>query len=582
MAYRRIYLIVAAFCAVGLIIACSKESTELAPATGDDQSAAGTGPDDLARRPNILLIVADDLGYSDLGIYGGEIDTPNLDALAREGVLFTQFYASPMCSPTRAMLLTGMDHHLTGFGNLAERLSANQKGRPGYEGYLNDRVATLAELLKDAGYRTYMTGKWHLGSRPDTGPSQRGFDRSFALIESGAGHFENMLPLMGPGKAEYSHDGAMIDNLPKGFYSSRFYARKMIDYLRGTEDDEKPFFAYLAFTAPHFPLQAPRETMAKYYGRYDDGYDAIHARRIERMQASGLLSGDITVFPRLTSETPWAGLSPVERKSKSRLMEIYAAMIDDMDRYIGEVINYLKERDIYDDTAIFFMSDNGAEGHYLRWGLDPLAPWAERCCDNSLANMGNADSYLMLGPDWARVSVAPLRMFKGFVSEGGIRVPAFFHFPARLAGGQTERSLVTVRDVMPTLLELAGVEHPGDLYRGRKVLPMQGKSMLAVLEGRTAVVHGPGFTMGWELFGKRAIRNGDWKILWEPEHVDWWDPEALGIRRNTWQLYDLASDPAEVRDVSQSYPDRLAEMTGLWDRYAIDNGVVIPDKQRGY
>jgi arylsulfatase A-like enzyme len=557
--------------------ACIKQPPDAQKESGDSQAADGP-----RRRPNILLIVADDLGYADLGIYGGEIETPNLDTLAREGVRFTQFYASPMCSTTRAMLLTGIDHHRAGFGNLVERLSDNQKGQPGYEGFLNLRVATIAEILQNVGYRTYMTGKWHLGSRPGQDPSRRGFDRSFVLLESGAGHFENMLPLLGPGKAEYSEDGARLDTLPEGFYSSRFYAHQMLEYLQTDGDDDKPFFAYLAFTAPHFPLQAPRESIEKYQGKYDGGYDAIHAARIQRMQKMSLLNEDIVAFPRLTSETAWSALSAEEKRSQARLMEIYAAMVDDLDTYVGEIVAYLKAHDLYDNTAIFFLSDNGAEGHYLRWGLNPLVPWPGQCCDNSFSNMGNADSYLMLGPDWARVSVAPLRMFKGFVSEGGIRVPAFVHFPAQITGGTTNRTVVTVKDVMPTMLALAGVDHSGDSFNGRQILPVQGRSMLAMLKGRADSVHGENFAMGWELFGKRAVRTGDWKILWEPDDVKWWDSEALNIKRNTWQLYDLASDPAELNDVSETYPDRLDELIRLWDRYAKDNAVIIPDKQRGY
>jgi arylsulfatase len=562
---------------LAIITGCGGQPGDLQDESGPNQVTTNARP-----RPNILLIVADDLGYSDLGVYGSEIETPNLDALARDGIRFAQFYASPMCSTTRAMLLTGIDHHRVGFGNLAERVSDNQKGRPGYEGFLNFRAATLPEILRDAGYRTYITGKWHLGSGADTDPAQRGFDRSYVLLESGAGHFENMLPLLGPGKAEYSEDGSRLDSLPDGFYSSRFYARQMIEYLQTDGGSERPFFAYLAFTAPHFPLQAPRESIARYEGRYDNGYDVLHAQRIERMQQEGLLDEEIRAFPRLTTERSWTELTAAERKSQARRMEIYAAMIDDMDAYVGEIIDYLKTHELFENTVIFFMSDNGAEGHYLHWGLDPLVPWGQTCCDNTLSNMGNADSYLMLGPDWARVSVSPLRMFKGFVSEGGIRVPALIHFPLRLAQGVTNRSVVTVRDVMPTILELAGVDHPAGQFKGRQVLPMQGKSMLAVLEARADSVHGEDFSMGWELFGKRAIRSGDWKILWEPDHVDWWDSEATGISRNTWQLYNLAADPAELSDLSESHPDRVGAMIELWERYASDNGVVIPDKQRGY
>jgi arylsulfatase len=535
------------------------------------------------QRPNILLIVADDLGYTDLGVYGGEIHTPHLDALARGGVMFTQFYASPMCSTTRAMLMTGMDHHLTGFGNLAERLSDNQKGQPGYEGHLNPRVVTLAEVLKDAGYRTYMAGKWHLGSREDQAdPSQRGFDRSFALLESGAGHFDNMLPLVGPGRAEYSEDGEPRERLPEDFYSTRFYAEKLLEYLEADKNDDRPFFAYLAFTAPHFPLQAPAASIAKYHGNYDGGYEELHARRLSRMRKLDLIEAGVESFPRSRSEPAWDELSPDQRKSEARKMEIYAAMIDDVDRYVGKVVDSLRVDGSYDNTVIVFMSDNGAEGHALEHGLGPLARWAEQCCDSGYEAMGGPNSYLLLGPNWARTSAAPFRMFKGFTSEGGIRAAAFVHYPSRFPSGRNLRAFVTVMDVMPTLLDLAFVRHPGSSHTGNEALPMQGTSMLSVLQGEADTVHDEDHVTGWELFGKRAIRRGDWKIMWETSHTTWWDAAPLGINRDTWQLYDLATDPAELDDLSQRHPDRLEQMIGLWDSYARENGVIIPDKQRGY
>lgn len=534
-----------------------------------------------AERPNILLIVADDLGYSDLGVYGGEIDTPNLDELAHEGLRFTQFYASPMCSPSRAMLLTGVDQHRAGLGNLAERLSETQKGQPGYEGHLNDRVITVAEILHQAGYRNYLAGKWHLG-KGAAGPGARGFDRYFALMESGAGHFSNMLPLLGPERAEYRADGQNLESLPDDFYSSEFYVDKLIDYLEQDRDSRQPFFAYLAFTAPHFPLQARRETIEKYRGHYDEGYEAILAARLKRMQAQGLVPDGVEPFPRLASETAWADLSEEERRIEARRMEVYAAMVDDMDREIGRLIEYLGKRGLRENTVIVFISDNGAEGHYLRWGLDPLAPWAETCCDNSLANMGDEDSYLMLGPDWARVSMTPFRMFKGFTSEGGIRVPAFVHFPTRVPGQRTTRAVATVRDVAPTLFELAGVDPPDGRFEGRDVEPIQGHSMIALLEGRSDQVHPDDAWFAWEMFGKRGLRQGRWKILWETEDARWWDATALGIRRSAWQLYDLQSHPSEQRDLSPEHPERLRSMIRLWEQYAEENGVIIPDRQRGY
>jgi len=533
------------------------------------------------QRPNILLILADDLGYSDLGVYGSEIETPNLDALARGGLRFTQFYAAPVCSPSRAMLMTGVDYHLTGLGNLKERLSENQKGQPGYEGHLNSRVATVAEVLKAAGYRTYMAGKWHIGAGP-ADPIARGFDHSFALMESGAGHFSNMLPVFGPGKAEYTEDGKPVESLPDDFYSSRFYVHRMIDYLESGSEPDRPFFAYLAFTAPHFPLQAPRASIDRQHGRYDAGYDAVLAARLERMQAIGLVSKDVHPFPQLSSETPWAQMNADDRHREARRMEIYAAMISDLDTQVGELIEYLKASGNFDDTVILFMSDNGAEGHYLRWGLDPLVPWAKECCDNSFENMGNPDSYLLLGPSWAHVAMTPFRMFKGFTSEGGVRVPAFVYFPPRVPGNRSTSVVASVKDVMPTILDLAGVAAPGTHFQGREIEALQGKSLVPLLEARDGDARTPDPTIGWEIFGKRALRQGPWKIIWETSDAKWWDSAPLGIKRNTWQLYNLETDPAELVDLSAQQPERREAMIRLWQRYAKDNGVIIPDRQRGY
>jgi arylsulfatase len=563
----------------GLLAACRYEpsaTTTIEPAPDNIENPQ------LARSPNILLIVSDDVGYSDLGFQGSEIETPNLDALAAGGVRFDNFYASPMCSTTRAMLLTGLDNHRSGFGNLVERLSENQKGQPGYEGRLNERVVTLPEILRQQGYRTYFTGKWHLGKNLGAAPHERGFDRSFALLESGAGQFGNMLPLLGPGIAEYMEDGVMLESLPDDFYASESYVKKLASYLQQDSGSEKPFFAYLAFTAAHFPLQARAESIARNQGRYDAGYEAIHAARLQGLQDAGLMDAPLTHFPALDSEPSWSELTPEQRQVEARRMEIYAAMIQDMDHQIGVLLDVLKGTGQYDNTLIVFLSDNGAEGHYLKWGLDPLVAWAGSCCDNSLDNMGAADSYLMLGPSWARVAMAPYRMFKGFTAEGGIKVPAFIHYPARIPGGSTSKALMHVMDIMPTVLELADVPAPAGEFGGRPVEAMQGRSMLPVLEGRTEQLRGETDYLGWEIYGKRAIRQGDWKIVWETPDVTWWNSEPLGIARSRWQLYNLRTDPAELHDQAASEPEKLRAMEQLWAKYARENGVVIPDRQRAY
>jgi arylsulfatase len=546
-----------------LLVACWPGACAPAAPEGSD------GPSELSPtgHPNILIIVVDDLGYTDLGVYGGEIGTPNLDVLARSGVLFTRFYSAPTCSPTRAMLLTGTDHHLAGLGTMAGDHTPNQRDQPGYEGYLNFRVVTVAELLRDAGYHTYMTGKWHLGLEEKTGPANRGFERSFALLPGGGGHFDDLDLRAGHAGAVYRED-SVLTALPDDFYSTRFYAERMIEYIDGGRADGRPFFAYLAFTAPHWPLQAPDSSIARYAGAYDGGYDELLTERLERLQSLGLLSAEVQPPARLPGEPAWEELTEEERRVEARKMEIFAAMVHDLDLYVGRVLDYLKRIGEYEKTFIFFMSDNGAEGHDLEAYWPELGPAIRECCDNSLQNMGRADSYIYYGPNWARAGVGPSRLFKGFTTEGGILVPAFVSFPAGLAGGRRYGAVASVMDLMPTVLDLAGVSHPGSSFRGREVEPMRGGSMLPMLIGEADRVHEPDNVMGWELFGRRAIRQGDWKLVWTTHPFG----------PDDWGLFNLAEDPAESRDLSSRHADRRRELIGLWDRYVEEVGVMLPSE----
>lgn len=553
------------FISVGIVLSGhSLADQERAQSAGAESAVATEAP--VPGRPNILLIVADDLGYTDLGAWGGEIETPNLDALAQSGVMLTNFHVAPTCSPTRAMLLSGTDNHIAGLGNMSELLTPNQEGQPGYEGFLNSRIATLAELLRGAGYHTYMTGKWHLGSSEETSPAARGFDKSFAQLQGGAGHFDR-LPLVGPSPAKFRENGKEVDNLPNDFYSTAFYAERLIEYIHQDAGDGKPFFGYLAYTAPHWPLQAPAGSIAKYRGRYESGYDALHGRRLQTAKERGVVPEWVKSAPRAPNEPAWTDLTVGERRIEARKMEIYAAMVDDLDVHTGRVIEYLRANGQLDNTFIFFMSDNGAEGHRLERAFTAAAEWAGECCDNSLENMGNADSYIWYGPNWARASTGAWRGFKGFTSQGGIHVPAFAHFPKAIKSGLRCDSFTTVMDVMPTLLELAGVKHPGATYKGRETVPMKGVSMMPMLRGKAERTHDPDYVMGWELFGKRAVRSGDWKIIYEP--ATYW--------AGRWELYNLAADPAEQHDLAQVAPAKLKEMVALWEQYARDNGVILPD-----
>jgi len=521
------------------------------------------------RPPNILLIVADDLGFNDLGAYGSEISTPNLDSLAREGLQLTNFHAGQTCSISRAMLLSGTDSHLAGLGSMTETMHASRDRRlekAGYEGFLNSSVASLGEVLQDAGYRTYVTGKWHLGSDGQTDPPARGFDKSWVLLDGGAGHLSDQALIGPPGRARYRENGAPATP-PDDFYSSQFYAQKMIEFMRADQDESRPFFAYLAFTAPHWPLQAPGKSVERFRGRYDDGYEALHNERVDRMQTLGLIDSDVepAALPRKAST--WERLSDAERSAESRKMEIYAAMVSDMDIYIGQVMDYLRSTGELDSTVIVFLSDNGPEGSLFEptsWPI--LAQWVAACCDNSIDNMGRASSYLWTGPGWAWVSAAPYRGTKGAAFEGGLRVPAIVSYPDLPAAGRRSDAFLTIMDVMPTLLEAAGLDRPGVQFRDRNVLPMRGRSMLPLLLGKSQTVHEPTESFGWELWGQAAIRNGNWKLVKSPE-----------IGQPAWQLFDLGADPTEETNVSTEHPEMFKLLESLWREYSREVGLLDVD-----
>ncbi len=544
-------------------------------------SWAETAQSSVPERPNILLIVVDDMGFTDLGSFGGEISTPNLDALAMAGIRFTDFQTAPTCSPTRSMLLTGVDHHKAGLGNMLEELSPNQRGQPGYEGYLNDRVVTIASLLRDAGYSTYMAGKWHLGLSDNTSPYQRGFDRTFSMLSGGASHFGDMKPAYAPSpnaRAPYRENGYRLNQLPADFdYSSRFYARRIIEYIEEGRSAEKPFFAYLAYTAPHWPLQVPDDVLDKYKGRYDHGYETLHEQRFESQKSLGLLPKSSRPAPRPPKMRAWKQLTGEQRKVEARQMEIYAAMIDEIDTNTGRVIDYLKASGLLDNTVVLFMSDNGAEGH----DIDATFPAdvfpnirkvIDKSSDFSYENMGRPDSYVFAGGGWARASSPAIKYYKGVTYEGGTRVSAFAYGPKKFRSGVIENELVSVLDITPTLLELAGVIHPGRKYKGRNIEPMTGISMASLFQSGKLPTVARKRVLGGELMGKRAIRKGDWKLVYMPQ------PYGTG----GWQLYNLKEDLAETTDLSATYPEKLSELTSLWDRYSKENNLILPDWVSGY
>lgn len=509
-------------------------------------------------RPNVLIIVADDLGYSDIGAYGGEIATPNLDRLATAGVRMTHFHTAPSCSPTRAMLLTGADAHVAGLGAMAEAIPPQRRGRVGFEGVLTYRVATLAERFAAAGYRTAMAGKWHLGQDDGQRPAQRGFHYSFALLQGAANHFG----LGGFGSDDHALTAATyMENdqavIPRAdFYSSDAYSDKIIDAIT-TDKSGRPFFAYLAFTAPHSPLQAPAKDIARYRGRYDGGWATLAQQRLKGMRIQGVLPGGLALDTTAYGPSPdsWNALSTKQRRIEARKAEIYAAMIARLDFNVGRVIETLKKTGQFRNTVILFLSDNGAAGETPeRFGMMPGVPERTAASDDSLGAMGSARSFLFYGPQWSEASSAPSRLFKGYLTEGGTLAPAIWHFEGLPAG--TINSVVSdVRDVAPTLLALADIDG-SETVGVRQVASLEGANLAPWL--RSGRADRPSDNVAGSFYGQAMVRSGSWKLLRLPP------PAGSGA----WQLFNTFDDPAEKRDRIADEPGLAEQMIAAWQVYA--------------
>lgn len=527
------------------------------PGTADSQS------------PNILLIVVDDMGFSDTQPFGGEIRTPTLSRLADKGIRFSRFHTSSLSAPTRAMLLTGVDNHQNGFGIMPSFHGENQYLQPGYEGYLNDRVMTLAEVLGASDYYTCMSGKWHLGSQPGHTPDARGFARSFTMLGGGASHGSNFFALS-QGEAPitfYMEDGVRIDTLPDGFYSSEYYTDKMLEYVAECPAG-KPFFAYLAYTAPHDPLQVPDEWLDRYEGVYDCGYDTIRMRRFERLQSLGFVPGD-RQCPALTGDNPaWSDLSPDERREQVRRMEIYAAMIECVDEQIGRLLDSLDRSGRLDNTLVIFMSDNGANPKEAYNYPESSKEYVATHFDNRYENYGKPTSFVSQGAAWAEVSNTPYARYKKTTNEGGICTPLIVYGPKFVEQSRLDTTtLLHVTDVFPTILDVAGVDYPA-LRSGKSLAALCGRSFLPVLQGEERAECR---TLCFEMCEDKAVIRGGWKaVLLAPPYGD----------GNTWKLYDLTSDLSEQHDLSEVYPAVLQDLIEAWEDYAGEVGYIKNCKQR--
>jgi arylsulfatase len=493
-----------------------------------------------ATKPNIVVILADDMGWSDLGCFGSGIETPHLDALARGGVRFTQFYNTARCCPTRAALLTGLYPHQAGVGHMV-----GNDGIPSYQGFLNQRGVTLAEVLKPAGYTTLMTGKWHVGSAPGQWPLDRGFDRFWGTPSGGGVYFKDTLLIR---KEVFFVHGAKRIEPPDDMYVTDTFTARALEFVDEAVTRTKlPFFLYLAHIAPHWPLQAKPADIAKYAGRFDHGWDAERDRRFARQKEMGLVARDAVLSPRDPQAKAWSEMPEAARRELAHRMEIFAAQIDCIDQNVGRLVAKLKELGQLENTLILFLSDNGCSaeggpGGFSR-GLEGAPP-------------GTGRSYASAGLEWANASDTPFRKFKMATHEGGISTPLIAHWPAGIAArGELRHQIGHVIDLMPTLADVAGATYPLQRDRGA-ILPMEGRSFLPALKSNRGL---GSRRLYWEHEGNKAVREGDWK--------------ALAKGRGAWELYDLRHDRAELRNLAAQHPEKARELAGLWREWAERCGV---------
>jgi arylsulfatase len=503
-----------------------------------------------ADKPNIVIILCDDMGYSDIGCYGSEISTPNLDRLAAGGLRFTRFYNAARCCPTRASLLTGLYPHQAGMGFMVSGSKGMRKPRA-YQGYLNDKCATIAEVLGRAGYRTYMTGKWHVGEFRPVWPVDRGFDRYYGLISGGMNYFNIRL---GKRKNIFRHfaiDGQQHRPPADGFYSTDAFTEHALAMIR-EHDQQRPFFLYLAYNAPHWPLHAPQEEIEKYLGKYMGGWSELRGQRYRRMLEMGLIPQTWRLSPQDPDAAEWDKLDEAKKQEMDRKMAVYAAMIDRMDQNIGRLVELLEKAGQLDNTLIFFLSDNGAchEGGTFGHNFRP----------DLTGPIGTEDSYHSYGVSWSNASNTPFRRHKHWVHEGGIATPLIVHWPAGFeARGELRRQVGHVIDLMATCVDVAGAEYPSQLD-GRRILAMEGLSLRPFFnQDRTSPR-----TLCWEHHQNRGIRDGQWKLV--------------AARGGSWELYDMQVDPTELNDVVKTKPDLAQNLSEAWAAWARRIGVENVDR----
>tara|TARA_R110000744_G_scaffold1843_6_gene6871 strand:- start:10849 stop:12630 length:1782 start_codon:yes stop_codon:yes gene_type:complete len=530
-------------------------SVMAAPALLAQPAAAGP-----AERPNFVLVLVDDAAFMDFGIYGGEARTPVIDRLARRGMIFSNYHSSPLCAPSRAMLLTGLDNHRTGLATIPEVLPPEHRGQPGYGMSLEPGVVTVADRLQAAGYRTYMTGKWHLGHGEGDLPDAHGFDHSFVLDASGADNWEEKPYMPFYRTADWFEDGRRA-HLPDEFYSSEFLVDRMIDYIEADAGSADPFFAYLAFQAIHIPIQAPAEFTGNYHETYSQGWEALRQARARRAVELGLVSATTSIMPLPERMRAWSDLSEADQALYARSMAVNAGMLEAMDHHLGRLVEHLETTGQFDNTVFIVTSDNGPEPSHPV-GEPGFGTWMNlHGYSRELENLGETGSYAFIGPEWAMAAAAPFNLFKFYASEGGLRVPFLITGPG-IARGQHSQAAGYVTDVTPTILDLAGLsEMTGDVT---------GRSLRAVISGEADTAYTPDDAVGFEVSGNSALFRGEYKLV--RTMPPWGD--------GNWQLFNLAVDPGETFDLAPGQPALAAAMLEDYTAYAEANGVL--DLPEGY
>lgn len=517
-----------------------------------------------AQQPNIILILADDLGFTDIAPYGSEISTPSLTALASEGIRFTNYHTAASCAPSRAMLLTGVDNHRAGVASIPEAIPPEQSGFDNYQGVLGNNVVTVASLLEASGYHTYMAGKWHLGKERHQLPSRRGFEKTVAMADTGADNWEQKPYIPIYKKANWFADGEEMV-LPEDFYSSRFLIDKTIEFIDSNLEDGRPFFAYLPFQAVHIPVQAPQEFIDQYMGVYDVGWEQLREDRLTKALELGVV-GQGTEMVEMSTTEDWEALPDERKRYEAKRMAVYGGMVTAMDFHIGRLIEHLKATGQYDNTLFVFTSDNGSE---VSGTPDPRNGPARLFVESQgytseYETLGLKGSFNSISPSFASASASPLAFYKFYAGEGGLRVPLIIAGQSITVKGELNHALSHVTDITPTILSLAGVKAPDGRFGGRPVEAIVGRNLMPLIRGDVDRVYAEDEAIGYEVGGNAALFRGDHKIVMNRGPVG----------DSKWHLYNIVSDPGETEDLADAMPERMLVMSQAYEQYVLENGVL--------